>query len=114
MMLQNFHDATTELLTVLQDQAITERDERIDKITKLLDRREESLSQIKPPFTDEELQLGRQSMLLNQQVDRLLVLQKQEIQRDIKELNQKKKTSNKYTNPYENLATDGMFYDKKK
>ncbi|MFJ7831966.1 flagellar protein FliT [Peribacillus sp. NPDC097284] len=114
MVLQNFHDVTTELLTVLQDQTIAERDDRIERITKLLDRREAFLSHIKPPFSDEELQLGRQSMLLNQQVDQLLLLQKQEIQRDIKELNQKKKTSNKYTNPYENLSTDGMFYDKKK
>ena len=114
MSLQTFHDVTTELLTVLQDQTIIERDERIDRITKLLDHREELLSQIQPPFSAEEMQLGRQSMLLNQQVNQLLLLQKQEIQRDIKELNQKKKSSNKYTNPYENLATDGMFYDKKK
>ena len=114
MLLQRFHGVTTELLTVLQDQTIVERDDRIDQITQLLDRREEVLSQIQPPFSDEELQLGRQSILLNQQVDQLLLLQKQEIQRDIKELNQKKKSSNKYTNPYENLATDGMFYDKKK
>ncbi|MFJ7745112.1 flagellar protein FliT [Peribacillus sp. NPDC097295] len=113
MMLQHFHDVTRELLTVLQDKKIVERDDRITRITELLERREEFLSHIKPPFSDEELQLGRQSMLLNQQVDQLLVLQKQEIQRDIKELNQKKKSSNKYTNPYENLATDGMFYDKK-
>ncbi|MGE7670061.1 flagellar protein FliT [Peribacillus sp. NPDC097077] len=114
MMLQDFHDVTIELLTVLQDQTIVERDERIDRIMQLLDQREELLSQIQPPFSAEELQLGRQSMRLNQQVDQLLLLQKQEIQRDIKELNQKKKTSNKYTNPYENLSTDGMFYDKKK
>jgi flagellar protein FliT len=52
-------------------------------------------------------------MLLNQQVDRLLMLQKQEIQRDIQEINKKKQSSNKYTNPYENLSIDGMFYDKR-
>ncbi|MGE7603973.1 flagellar protein FliT [Peribacillus sp. NPDC097675] len=113
MMLQQFHNVTTELVTVLQDQTIIERDDRIDRIKELLDQREEFLLQIKPPFSAEELQLGRQSMLLNQQVNQLLLLQKQEIQRDIKELIQKKKTSNKYTNPYETLATDGMFYDKK-
>lgn len=114
MVLQSFHDISTELLTVLQDQKIADRDERIDRIMQLLDQREELLSQIQPPFSDEEIQLGRQSMILNQHLDQLLLLQKQEIQRDIKELNQKKKTSNKYTNPYENLSTDGMFYDKKK
>lgn len=114
MLLHNIHDVTTELFNELRDRTIVDRDDRIDRITQLLDRREEFLSQIKPPFSDEEFQLGRQSMILNQQVDQMLLLQKQEIQRDIKELNQKKKTSNKYTNPYQNLATDGMFYDKKK
>ena len=61
----------------------------------------------------EEQQLGRAVLLLNQQVDHLLKLQKQEIQRDIQEINKKKKSSNKYTNPYESLSVDGVFYDKR-
>ncbi|MEP9404972.1 flagellar export chaperone FlgN [Peribacillus frigoritolerans] len=60
-----------------------------------------------------EQQLGRAVLLLNQQVDHLLKLQKQEIERDIQEINKKKKSSNKYTNPYESLSVDGMFYDKR-
>ncbi|WP_458353896.1 flagellar protein FliT [Peribacillus frigoritolerans] len=113
MVIRAFHDLTAELLAVLEDRTITERDVKIERVTKLLDQRDGLLSQIKPPFTGEEQQLGRAVLLLNQQVDHLLKLQKQEIQRDIQDINKKKKSSNKYTNPYESLSVDGMFYDKR-
>ncbi|MFJ7752893.1 flagellar protein FliT [Peribacillus muralis] len=112
-MIQAFHDLTAELLAVLEDMTNAEREDKIRNITELIDRRDEVLAQIKPPFTAVEQQLGRRTMLLNQQVDSLLMLQKQEIQRDIQEINKKKKSSNKYTNPYESLSIDGMFYDKR-
>ncbi|MFF2853136.1 flagellar protein FliT [Peribacillus sp. NPDC058002] len=113
MVIRTFHNLTAELLAVLEDRTITERDDKIERVTKLIDRREGLLSQINPPFTGEEQQLGRAVLLLNQQVDHLLKLQKQEIQRDIQEINKKKRSSNKYTNPYESLSVDGVFYDKR-
>ncbi|MGE7906109.1 flagellar protein FliT [Peribacillus sp. NPDC094092] len=113
MVIRTFHDLTAELLAVLEDRSITKRDDKIERVTKLIDRRDGLLSQINPPFTCEEQQLGRAVLLLNQQVDRLLKLQKQEIQRDIQEINKKKRSSNKYTNPYESLSVDGVFYDKR-
>jgi flagellar protein FliT len=113
MVIRAFHDLTAELLAVLEDRAITERDVKIERVTKLIDQRDGLLSQITPPFTGEEEQLGRAVLLLNQQVNHLLKLQKQEIQRDIQDINKKKKSSNKYTNPYESLSVDGMFYDKR-
>ncbi|MEY8192667.1 flagellar protein FliT [Peribacillus simplex] len=113
MVIRTFHDLTAELLAVLEDRTITERDDKIERVTKLIDQRDGLLSQINPPFTGEEQQLGRAVLLLNQQVDHLLKLQKQEIQRDIQGINKKKRSSNKYTNPYESLSVDGMFYDKR-
>ncbi|PJN88115.1 MULTISPECIES: flagellar protein FliT [Bacillaceae] len=113
-MIQAFHDLTAELLAVLEDRMIAEREDKIERITELIDRRDEVIAQIKPPFTAAEQQVGRRTMLLNQQVDSLLKLQKQEIQRDIQEINKKKNSSNKYMNPYESLSIDGMFYDKRK
>ncbi|MFB7639493.1 flagellar protein FliT [Peribacillus butanolivorans] len=113
MIIQTFHDLTVELLAVLEDRTIAERDDKIERVTQLIDQRDELLSQIEPPFTGKEQQLGRATMLLNQQVDRLLYLQKLEIKRDIQEINKKKKSSNKYTNPYESLSIDGVFYDKR-
>ncbi|MGG3494936.1 flagellar protein FliT [Peribacillus simplex] len=113
MIIQTFHDLTVELLAVLEDRTIAEREDKIERFTQLIDQRDALLSQIKPPFTGEEQQLGRATMLLNEQVDRMLYLQKLEIKRDIQEINKKKKSSNKYTNPYESLSIDGMFYDKR-
>ncbi|MFD9626028.1 flagellar protein FliT [Peribacillus muralis] len=112
-MIQAFHDLTAELLAVLEDMTFAERQDKIESIIELIDRRECILVQIKPPFTDAEQQLGRRTMVLNQQIDSLMKLQKQEIQRDILEINKKKKSSNKYMNPYESLSIDGMFYDKR-
>jgi flagellar protein FliT len=36
------------------------------------------------------------------------------IQKDIKDLSVKKESTGKYANPYQSMATDGMFYDKRK
>ncbi|MDQ0881538.1 flagellar protein FliT [Peribacillus sp. V2I11] len=113
MEIRAFRDLTAELLAVLEECKITERDDKIGRVTQLIDQRDGLLSQIKPPFTVEEQQLGRATVLLNKQVDHLLKLQKQEIQRDIQEINKKKRSSNKHTNPYESPSVDGMFYDKR-
>ncbi|MBA9026749.1 flagellar protein FliT [Peribacillus huizhouensis] len=113
MSLQKFNDCTIELLSILNRQELEERDDTIKRIIELLDEREEWIHLINPPFTEEELQLGRQVVLLNQQVDKLLLLHKQAIQRDIRQLNEKKQTSARYSNPYDNILVDGVFYDKK-
>ena len=61
-----------------------------------------------------EEELGKKLVKLNQQVERLLQKQKQEIQQDIKQLHLQKESNQKYTNPYESLSIDGVFYDKRK
>ncbi|MGE8080548.1 flagellar protein FliT [Peribacillus loiseleuriae] len=113
MSLQKFSDITVELLDVLNNRTTDERSDRINRIVELLDQREELLPVIQPPFSEEEQKLGRQVVELNQRVDEWLLLQKKDIQRDIKQLNERKQNSNKYTNPYDKLSIDGVFYDKK-
>ncbi|MFJ7977646.1 flagellar protein FliT [Peribacillus sp. JNUCC 23] len=113
MSLQKFSDITVELLDVLTNRTTDERSDRINRIVELLDLREVLLQSIQPPFSEEEQVLGRQVVELNYKVDEWLLLQKKDIQRDIKQLNEKKQTSNKYTNPYDKLSIDGVFYDKK-
>ena len=84
------------------------------RFNSLLDQREGLLKSIHPPFSKEEQELGKQLVGLNQQVDQLLQKQKQEIQQDIKQLHIQKQSNQKYTNPYESLSIDGVFYDKRK
>ena len=79
-----------------------------------LNQREELLKSIQPPFSQAEQELGKQLVELNQQVEQLLQKQKQEIQQDIKQLHIQKQSNQKYTNPYESLSIDGVFYDKRK
>lgn len=111
--LQQFNEITLKLLNLLSNSSEMDRDEKINKMNEFLDQRESLMESICPPFSEDEQRIGKQLVQLNQQVNELLKLQKLEIQRDIKDLNVKKNSTNKYANPYENLSTDGMFYDKK-
>jgi hypothetical protein len=68
----------------------------------------EVLKMLKAALIDEVAKLKERNGL-NQLID----LSVPSIHRDIQEINKKKKSSNKYTNPYESLSVDGVFYDKR-
>jgi flagellar protein FliT len=73
------------------------------------------MKEIKPPFSQEEQQLGRQLFELNQKLQKLLEQEKASIQQDMILIKKQKETNKKYTNPYESLITvEGGFYDKRK
>ena len=90
-----------------------DRDVRIDKIQTFLDKREELIKSIQPPFSNQDQEIGSHILKLNQEVDKLLQIQKLEILQDLKQLHIQKETNQKYTNPYESLSIDGVFYDKR-
>lgn len=90
-----------------------DRDQSIEQIQGLLEKRDTALADIQPPFSEEEEKLGRQLVGLNKRVLTLLEQEKKAIQVDIKQLRVKKTSTNKYVNPYQSLATDGVFYDKR-
>lgn len=110
---QRVYDITAKLIEFLETSAETDRDEKIKLIEDVLEEREHFIQQLAGPYTDEENELGSQLVDLNEKLAILLNKVKQDIQKDIKELNRKKQSNQKYVNPYQNLSTDGMFYDKK-
>ncbi|ESU34165.1 hypothetical protein G3A_02535 [Bacillus sp. 17376] len=110
---KKFYEATKELIEILQKPQ-EDRDEKISKVEELLDRREFLMKEIVPPYTPEEMELGKQIVQLNARLEQLLKDEKVLIQKDIKNLQAKKESNTKYVNPYQNLSTDGMFYDKRK
>ncbi|MGE8206915.1 flagellar protein FliT [Heyndrickxia sp. NPDC080065] len=112
--IQECFKLTEEMIEVLQATNEEERDVTIEKVENFLERREKLLEYIKPPFSEEEQLLGDRLVLLGKQLDVLLMNLKQEIQKDMNGLNQKKKSLNQYANPYSNLQNDGYFYDKRK
>ena len=110
---QSYCTATAQLIQLLEQKLEPDRDSRIGQIEKLLEEREQAAKQFSPPFSPEEEQLGRLALMQDAKLKALLQQEKNEIQKDLNQLNKKKLSSDKYVNPYQNTITDGMFYDKR-
>jgi flagellar protein FliT len=109
------YSVTKELYELLEQPARKEkRDEMIEAIQRLLSQRDVLIQQLQPPYSEEEQELGMQMVSLNEAIGEKLQQLKQQIQQDLKSLKQKKMANQNYMNPYEPLAIDGMFYDKKR
>ncbi|WP_226643270.1 flagellar protein FliT [Mesobacillus subterraneus] len=108
-----FYVLTLELIQLLEKKA-GERDDKIMQVEELLNQREVLLKELVRPYNPEEVELGEKLVHLNERFTKLLQAEKISIQKDIKDLQFKKESNTKYMNTYQNLATDGMFYDKRK
>jgi flagellar protein FliT len=108
-----FYQLTNELIQFLEESKI-DRDEKIRQIDAMLSQRDTVMDAIIPPYTSEEIEAGKEIIQLNIRLSQLLQIEKASVQKDIKSLKTKKETNTKYVNPYQNLSTDGMFYDKRK
>ncbi|OMP65776.1 cell division FtsA domain-containing protein [Domibacillus epiphyticus] len=106
------HIVTKRLLDLLEA-VEQDRDSQIEQAEELLDQRALLLPEISPPFTEVELKLGREINLMNQEIEERLARLCNAVKDDLKEVGAKKQSMNKYSNPYEALQTDGVFYDKR-
>jgi flagellar protein FliT len=92
-----------------------ERDACIQQITSLLDKREQLITDVRPPFATNEREQFQQIVLWNESITKRFAEIKQHIQKDMMQLKKTKSSNQQYVNPYQNLSTsDGMFYDKRK
>ncbi|RBP00060.1 flagellar protein FliT [Rossellomorea aquimaris] len=105
---------TKQLKEALEQVNDENRETTIEEVESLLEKRQSVLGTIKPPYTQDEQELGKQMIAWNGQIDRQLAQLRLEIKRDMNGLTKKKTSAQKYSNPYESLQYDGMFYDKKK
>ncbi|PFA67371.1 flagellar protein FliT [Bacillus sp. AFS015802] len=105
---------TKQLKEALEQVNDENREATIEEAESLLEKRQNVLVTIKPPYTHDEQELGKQMIAWNQQIDRQLSQLRLQIKRDMNGLTKKKTSVQKYSNPYESLQYDGMFYDKKK
>lgn len=108
-----FYQLTIELIALLE-KTVGERNDKITQVEMLLAQRESLMTQMVPPYTPEEVEVGQKLIQLDARLSKLLQAEKSYIQKDIKDLQTKKESNTKYVNPYQNLSTDGMFYDKRK
>lgn len=109
----SFYEATLELISTLENTKL-DRDTKISKVEAQLEKRQQAMAGMSPPYSEAEMELGTKLIKLNEKATQLMAREKLFIQKDIKDLSIKKESSNKYINPYQSMATDGMFYDKRK
>ncbi|USK49561.1 flagellar protein FliT [Bacillus sp. CMF12] len=110
---QRFYDLTLELIKNLEHTEL-DRDAKMNEVEILLEKRQQAMAGMAPPYSDTEKVLGARLISLNAKVTQLMTREKLFIQKDIKDLSVKKASTGKYANPYQSIATDGMFYDKRK
>jgi len=107
-------EITEEIIKLTKSKSI-DRDEVISEIESLLDQRAVWLSKIESPFSAEDQLAGKNLIHLDKEMTSQLKKIQMDIQRDMNDLEQRKISAERYTNPYgaaEQL--DGMFYDKRK
>ena len=104
---------TKQLKEAIAQVSEENRDVTIEQIDSLLEKRQGVLGAINHPFSEEEQSLGKQMMTWNKEIDKKLITIRADIKRDMNGLNKKKTSAQKYTNPYESMQYDGMFYDKR-
>ncbi|BAD77397.1 flagellar protein [Geobacillus kaustophilus HTA426] len=92
-----------------------EREERLAAVDRLLLEREELLRKLRPPYSEEEQELGREIIVWNQEIEARLLRVCEEIRRDLRMTGAKRQANARYVHPYEQpLSFDGMFYDKRR
>ncbi|KJE28233.1 MULTISPECIES: flagellar protein FliT [Geobacillus] len=92
-----------------------EREARMAVVDELLRRREALLPKLRPPYSEEEQELGCEIIVWNQEIEARLRRVCEEIRRDLRMAGAKRQATVCYAHPYEQpLSFDGMFYDKRR
>jgi flagellar protein FliT len=109
---EKLHEVTKELYQLV-DQQSEKRDELIQSVQHLLDKRELLINDLKGPYSAEEQVLGKEIVELNQVINTRFEQIKSNIKNDLSVTKTKKTTNKHYANPYKSVNIDGMFFDKR-
>lgn len=91
------------------------RDQVLEEINHLLDRREQLLDVIKAPFSTEESDLAASIMEKDKEIQLKLDHLFLELKSELRDVKKQQSSSEKYLDPYRHVATnDGSYWDKKK
>lgn len=115
--LEELLEMTTEMVDVLEqyEKQSIDRSTTIEKMTTLIERRDEIMNELKPPYTDEEMEIGKKVIELNEQITEKMEHIYKLVKEDMSKVKKKKAYNPSYINPYGNLrTTDGLYIDSKK
>ncbi|MFC5711335.1 flagellar protein [Thalassorhabdus alkalitolerans] len=96
---------------------LDERDEYIIAVEDYLQSRDRLLKEIlqeKPSFSETDRKLGMEVLRMNEKIEEQMEKIQSVISADIRALKKKRKTGQRYENPYEGTTVDGVFFDSKK
>ncbi|WP_277673848.1 flagellar protein FliT [Piscibacillus halophilus] len=111
---KELYQATHQMVSQFKQAKQYSRDELVSIFEDFVSQRDQLMKNIQGPYTDEEKQLGKHIIKLDQELKVLANDYLGSIQRDISMVSKKKQSNKKYINPYANLyGTDGSFIDKK-
>lgn len=113
--LDELYKTTVELKELL-DQKVTakNRDEIIEQMTDLIEKRGEYLATLSPPYSDEENEYGKQIIELNQHIQEKMNALFAELKLEMKHVMKQRQSKQSYANPYQDVQLmDGMFLDSK-
>lgn len=113
---KQIYDITERIYDLLDDEITPKnRSNVIEEVNTLLVQRGSYMENISEPYTNEELELGKKILPLNQQIQKKMDFLFNGLKIEMKEVKKQKYSNRKYTNPYEKIQTvDGMFMDKRK
>ncbi|MGD6794235.1 hypothetical protein [Metabacillus indicus] len=112
---EKLHQLTHQLLSEVNgSQQKDMRDSYILNIQQWIEQREVLISNLKPPYTQKEKQLGKEITEWNAVIHEKLKAVQNEIKEDMTKLKLQKASGQKYANPYQSTAIDGIYYDKRK
>src|SRR5690625_2163253 len=102
--MDDLYIVTNELLNLLkkENSNAEERTNVITKVNELLERRGKIIQKIKPPYSDEEEQIGIKIIELDKEIRAKMDSIYNAIQHDLKQLKQKRDSNITYMNPYKN------------
>ncbi|MCL1632278.1 hypothetical protein M3N64_10045 [Sporolactobacillus sp. CPB3-1] len=114
MGLQKIYDLTVELEQLVTDEKQSmSRDELIAKLRQLLDARGRLTAELSGTCSEAERPMGERIAEMNRTINKQLHLIKQEITNDMNHFRHRKRSINRYRNPYTGPTKDGMFLDKR-
>lgn len=91
-----------------------DRDEYIDTISQLLEKRQSLIDRLSGEYSEEEKKLGKQIVQLNEKINQRLQEKLRFFKQELETFQQNKRRREQYTNPYRHVSIDGMYFDKKK
>ncbi|WP_223701312.1 hypothetical protein [Sutcliffiella deserti] len=106
---------TNHLLALLNSELPAEekRDTFIEEIDKVLQIRDSLLSKLSPPFSEDEMELGKKVAVASQAISGKLEAYQRKMKQEWSHIQQSKKTAKAYGQAYAGVSVDGMYYDKR-